>query len=89
MVNINGIYSTDNHHYYVIHKNKLNDTELTDENIHQFAEWLPANQLTDDYLLIEHKIDLHHLVQRVIKKLFNFIFILKLKINKKLWKITK
>jgi GMP reductase len=51
MISINGIISTPNHEYYVIHKK---DKDLVNENnLHEFAFWLPAEQLNDSYLLID------------------------------------
>ncbi len=48
---INGIKSTPNHEYYVLHKSKVNIAN--DENIHLLAEWIEAENLTKDYLLLE------------------------------------
>ena len=53
IISINGIESTDNHKYYVIHKKHRE--YLTDENIHEYAEWVEAKNLTKDYLLLKHK----------------------------------
>jgi IMP dehydrogenase len=47
---INGIECTKNHQFYVVHKKYKN--EITEENIKEFAIWLAAGDLTDDYLLI-------------------------------------
>ena len=51
IIEINGIPSTENHHYYVV--NKKHSDLVNNDNIHDYAEWLPANQLTNDYLLID------------------------------------
>lgn len=53
IISINGIKSTNSHEYYVLHK-KYKDI-VTDENIHQYAEWVEAKDLTKDYLLLKHK----------------------------------
>jgi hypothetical protein len=53
IISINGIKSTDSHEYYVLHK-KYKDI-VTDENVHELAEWLEAKELTKDYLLLRHK----------------------------------
>jgi IMP dehydrogenase/GMP reductase len=50
-VKINGVESTANHEYYVLHKKYV--SLVTDDNIHEYAEFIPANDLTDDYLLIK------------------------------------
>lgn len=50
---VNGIASTTDHKYYVIHKR--HQSFVTDENLHQFAEWVEAKDLTKDYLLIKPK----------------------------------
>lgn len=48
---INGIKSTPNHEYYVLHKSKVDIAN--DDNIHLLAEWIEAEKLTKDYLLLE------------------------------------
>lgn len=53
IVNVNGIKATPNHEFYVLHK-KHKET-VTDDNIHQYAEWIEAKDLTKDYLLLKHK----------------------------------
>lgn len=47
----NEIISTYNHEFYVIHKDYENI--ITDENIHNYAKWIPAEKLSEEYLLIE------------------------------------
>jgi IMP dehydrogenase len=48
---INGIECTKNHEFYVVHKS--HEHLVTDENIHQYARWTSAEELTDEFLLIE------------------------------------
>lgn len=48
---INGIECTKNHEFYVVHKN--HEHLVTDDNIHQYARWITAEELTHDFLLIE------------------------------------
>ena len=45
------ITTTPNHEFYVLHKKFKNF--VTDENIHDFAEWMPAENITKDYFLIK------------------------------------
>jgi len=48
---IDGIEATANHKFYVVHQSK---TDLvTDDNIHDYAEWVKAEDLTGEYFLIE------------------------------------
>ena len=51
IISINGIESTKHHEYYVVNK-KYKDI-ITDENIHDYAEWVSADKLTKDYYLIK------------------------------------
>lgn len=74
IININGIYSTSNHHYYVIHKKHKNF--VNDKNIFDYGEWVSAENLTSDYLLIEKNIKLPLRVIMYLKKSFLKIFIL-------------
>ena len=53
IIDVNGIKATPNHEFYVLHK-KHRDI-VTDNNIHQYAEWIEAKDLTKDYLLLRHK----------------------------------
>jgi IMP dehydrogenase/GMP reductase len=82
IISINGIFSTNNHHYYVIHK-KHKDL-VTEKNIDKYAEWIAAEDLNSDYLLIEKNINLPHRMQMYFKNIFSKIYILYLKLFKKL-----
>ena len=53
IINVNGIKATPNHEFYVLHKK--HKEIVTDDNIHQYAEWVEAKDLTKDYLLLKHK----------------------------------
>lgn len=48
---INDIECTENHEFYVIHKS--NQGLVNESNIHQYAEWVSASDLNEDYFLIE------------------------------------
>ena len=48
---INGIESTKNHEYYVLNKRYKN--VVNEDNIHSYAEWKRADELTKEYMLIE------------------------------------
>jgi len=51
---INNIQCTENHELYVLHKDLI--SICNDDNIHSLAQWIRADELTVEYLLIE-KID--------------------------------
>lgn len=51
LININGIKSTKNHEYYVLHKK--HEEIVNDENIHDYAEWVAAENLTKEYFLLK------------------------------------
>lgn len=51
LISINGIKSTDNHEYYVLHK-KYKDI-VNDENINEYAEWIRAKDLRSEYFLLK------------------------------------
>jgi len=51
LISINGIKSTDNHEYYVLHK-KYKDI-INDENINEYAEWIRAKDLSPEYFLLK------------------------------------
>ena len=48
---INGIECTKNHEFYVVHTSHAD--KVTDENVHEYARWIAAEELTDKFLLIE------------------------------------
>lgn len=51
LISVNGIKSTDNHEYYVLHK-KYKDI-VNDENINEYAEWIRAKDLSPEYFLLK------------------------------------
>lgn len=51
LVNVNGIKATPNHEFYVVHKSDAD--KVNDENIHQYAKWIRADELTKEYFLLE------------------------------------
>jgi IMP dehydrogenase len=52
VISINGIETTTDHKYYVVNVQDLD--KLTDENIHNFAFWLPAGEINDNHMLVGH-----------------------------------
>jgi IMP dehydrogenase len=52
VIKINNIVCTPAHEFYVLNK-KWKDV-VTDENLASYAEWITAEELTNDYLLIRH-----------------------------------
>ena len=52
ILEINDIKCTKNHEFYAIHKNDA-DKINNDEELHKYAKWIQAQNLTEDYLLIE------------------------------------
>lgn len=48
---INDVVCTKNHEFYVINKKYLDI--VSDDNLEQLAEWISAEELTSDYMLIE------------------------------------
>lgn len=53
LFNINGNKCTGNHEFYVL-KKIYRDT-VTDDNINEYAEWIPAEKLNDNYYLLKTK----------------------------------
>jgi IMP dehydrogenase/GMP reductase len=82
IISINGIFSTSNHHYYVINK-KYKDL-ATEYSIDEYAEWIAAENLNSNYLLIEKNMNLQHRMQMYLKNIFSKMYILYLKLFKKL-----
>ena len=48
---INGIKCTNNHKFYVIHNKNIN--KINENNIHDYAEWVSAEDLSEEYQLIQ------------------------------------
>lgn len=55
LIKINNTISTKNHEYYVI--NKKYSELITDDNIHNYAEWIKAENLTNEYFLLEYDVN--------------------------------
>jgi len=53
LYNINGVQCTDNHEFYVINKQHINI--VNENNIHDYAEWIEAKDLTNEYYIIKIK----------------------------------
>ena len=51
IIDINGIKCTENHEFYVVHKN--NSSKINNHNIHKYAKWISAADLSEDYYLIK------------------------------------
>ena len=51
IVIVNAIESTSNHEFYVVHISDVDN--VNENNIHQYAKWIPSGELTDEYFLIE------------------------------------
>jgi len=83
IIQINDIYTTSNHHFYVVHKKYKNT--VNEKNIYEYAEWVEAKDLNEDYLLIQiDNIKIWHQMQRISLKIFSKIYIIYLKITGKL-----
>jgi hypothetical protein len=52
LIKINETISTKNHEYYVLNKKHLE--LINDENIHDYAEWIEAEQLTTEFLILQN-----------------------------------
>lgn len=53
IIKVNDIKATPNHEFYVIHKKYQND--VTDDNIQEYAEWIAAENLTTDYMMVKYE----------------------------------
>lgn len=51
IISINDINCTKNHEFYVVAKSDAG--KVTDENIHQFAKWIAAEKLDENWCLVE------------------------------------
>jgi hypothetical protein len=52
LISINGTISTKEHKYYVLNKKDVD--KVNDDNIHDFALWISANELTNEYVLLQN-----------------------------------
>lgn len=52
LISINGTISTKEHKYYVLNKKDVD--KVNDDNIHDFALWISANELTNEYFLLQN-----------------------------------
>jgi GMP reductase len=53
IIDVNGIHCTPNHQFYVISKTDANI--VNEENLSQYAKWISAADLNEDYLLIRYQ----------------------------------
>ena len=53
IININGVSCTPNHPFYVISKTDID--LVNDDNIHTYAKWVSAGDLSEDYFLIKYQ----------------------------------
>jgi hypothetical protein len=52
LIKINETMSTKNHEYYVLNKKHLE--LINDDNIHDYAEWVKAEHLTTEFLILQN-----------------------------------
>jgi hypothetical protein len=52
LIKINETISTKNHEYYVLNKKHLE--LINDDNIHDYAEWIEAEHLTTEFLILQN-----------------------------------
>ena len=55
LISINGNISTKDHEYYCLHEKYVD--LVTDENIHNYAVWIEAEKITEEYYLLESVIN--------------------------------
>jgi len=53
IIDVNGIYCTPNHQFYVV--SKTDAKIVNEENLNQYAKWISAADLSEDYLLIKYQ----------------------------------
>jgi len=52
IIDVNGIHCTPNHQFYVV--SKTDAKIVNEENLNQYAKWISAADLSEDYLLIKY-----------------------------------
>lgn len=53
IINVNNISCTPNHQFYVILKTEID--LVNDSNIHKYAKWVSAGDLSEDYVLVKYQ----------------------------------
>lgn len=53
IIDVNGISCTPNHRFYVV--SKADSDIITEENLNQYAKWVSAADLSEDYYLIKYQ----------------------------------